>query len=1042
MTASLEQGEYRRDGQRDAALPVHSDLKNTWRMLVGSSAVLFAAVGGWGVGAYGADVDFNRDVRPLLSAKCFTCHGPDESSREADLRLDLAEGAQQDLGGYAAIVPGQPEHSELIARVATADGDLRMPPEGQEPLSPDEVKVLERWIAAGAEYQPHWAFVSPTRPAVPDVGDDPWPRGAIDAFLLERMHAAGLEPAPRARQSTLFRRVYLDLIGLPPTPEELEQLERESAAGSFDETYQRLVGRLLDSPRYGEHWARPWLDLARYADTNGYEKDRDRSVWPYRDWVVQALNADMPFDQFTVEQIAGDMLPGSTLSQRIATGFHRNTMLNEEGGIDPLEFRFYAMTDRVATTGVAWLGLTLGCAQCHSHKYDPISHREYYELMAFLDNADEPEIDVPSADLQAEAAAQRAKADRLVEELLRQWPVQGPGDETRASQLADLRQRFEAWLAKQRSQTAGWTWLQPIDAKSNSPLLSIEEDATVFASGDTTKRDVYQVGYRSTGARAASFRLEALPDERLPGHGPGMTYYEGTKGDFFLGELRVTIGGQPVALQRAEHSYARNQYGGDKRPVAAELAIDGDPQTGWSVYERSGERHIAVFTAAEPVLLAGDVTLTMEFGRHFASSLGKFRLSASDLDVAAALDLPEEVERLLAKPAGRLTVAEHTRLWEEFLLSQPEFQEQRQRVKELRRGPTLPTALVMRERPPHNHRQTRMRRRGEYLQPEAEVIPSTPAVLHPYAAELPRNRLGFARWLAAAENPLTPRVVANRHWAALFGRGIVETVDDFGTEGALPSHPELLDWLAVELIDNGWSLKWLHRTLVESAAYQQSSQVTSQAWERDPDNRWLARAARPRLPAETIRDATLHASGLLSLTMGGPSVYPPQPVGVTEVAYGKPKWPVSDGADRYRRSLYTFRKRTAPFAMYETFDAPSGESCTARRDVSNTPLQALTLLNDGMFVEAARALGAELAAHDGDDAQRVELAFRRVLSRLPAESEQQWILEFAARQRRQIDDGQLSTEWLGGEGEGAGARALWSTVSRVILSLDEAITRN
>lgn len=989
-------------------------------------------------------VNFNRDIRPILASKCFACHGPDEESREANLRLDSASFAYRKRDGQRAIAPGKPSRSLVVQRITSRDADEVMPPpKSGKSLTPREITLIKRWIAGGAKYTRHWAFVKPKRVPPPELPGSAHVPNGIDRFIRARLRRAGLSPAPAADATTLARRVSLDLIGLQPTPGELQTFLRNIRETSFESAYEKFVRRLLASPRYGERQARRWLDLARYADTNGYEKDRPRSVWAYRDWVIRALNRDMPFDRFTVEQIAGDMLPGATIEQKIATGFHRNTMLNEEGGIDPLEFRFYAMVDRVATTGTTWLGLSLGCAQCHSHKYDPISHHDYYGMMAFLNNADEPQLDLPDAQRAAEHRKNIARAGRLLAELPRHWPVPG-NDRAQRAQLVN--QRFAEWLKTERRKTARWRVLRPVRATSNLPLLTVQPDDSVFASGDSTKNDLFELSFQPRGGALRAVLLEALPDPRLPEHGPGMTYYEGTRGDFFLGEFQLFADGRPVAIASASHSYAKNRYG--RNPVSARLAIDGNPQTGWSVHGRQGERHTAVFLLKQPLKQVGTLTLKMRFGRHFSSSLGRFRISVSADGHAVARDLPAEVEQLLAIPESRLTAEQRRRLFEEFLLSAPELAKQAAAIRALRKRPDLPTALVFKERPANHPRPTYLHPRGEYLRRAEKVQASTPAVLHPFPRGVPRNRLGLARWLVSPENPLTARVVVNRQWAAFFGTGLVETVDDFGVQGEFPSHPQLLDWLAVEFMTPvksggmGWSLKSLQKRIVMSATYRQSSRINPAARSVDPENRLLSYAPRPRLEAEVIRDSILRAAGLLSSKMGGPGVRPPQPKGVTEVAYGSPKWVPSKGEDRYRRSIYTFMKRTAPFAMFRTFDAGSGESCVAQRDRSNTPLQALTLLNDVMLTEAAQALGRVLAGQGESDAERVRKAFLRVLSREPSAVEINHAVQFVDAQRRRLKSGDLNAARIAGGKRDAVEAAAWTTLARALFSLDETITRN
>ncbi len=971
-------------------------------------------------------VDFAREVRPILARNCLKCHGPDDAVRESGLRLDRRDDAVQPAdSGTAAIVPGRPDESELIRRIFAEDDAERMPPpDSNLSLSDDQKEVLRRWIAEGAEFTEHWAFVPPQPVRPPDVDQSEWVRTVIDRFVLARLEAEGLAPSARADRYALIRRATLDLTGLVPSPDEVDAFVNDPAP----DAYERLIDRLLASPHYGERWGRRWLDLARYADTNGYEKDRVRSIWPYRDWVIDALNADLPFDQFTIEQLAGDMLPEATLDQRIATGFHRNTMLNEEGGIDPLEFRFHAMTDRVATTGTAWLGLTIGCAQCHTHKYDPISHHEYYAFMAFLNNADEPELELPDAAADAQYERQLAEADRLLDELKNEMPATDP--------------RFVDWLRERRDESVRWAPLVPTEMSSNLPLLTLEDDATVFVSGDTTKLDVYEVTYKPGPGAITALRLEALPDDRLPAHGPGMTYYEGTKGDFFLGEFVVEADGGSVAIGSASESYGKNRFGSN--PVSAALCTDGNVQTGWSVDGRQGERHSAVFVFEEPLQDAGEITVRMTFGRHFASSLGRFRISATDDPRGGtARDLPARVEELLLSPEDELTPGELDELHTAYVLHAPELAERSQQIRELQRRPDLTTTLVMQERPAENPRPTSLHHRGEFLQPKEPVEPGVPECLPPLPADVPADRLGFAQWLVSPENPLTARVAVNRQWAAFFGRGLVATEQDFGIQGENPSHPELLDWLALELIRSEWSMKELHRLIVTSAVYQQSSNVTPELMKRDPENRLLARAPRLRLTAEMIRDSSLAASGLLSEKVGGPSVYPPQPASVTtEGTYGALPWTPSAGEDRYRRSLYTFSKRTTPFAMYATFDGPSGEACVAKRDVSNTPLQALTLLNDEMFVEAARAFGRELASQTGSVEERMTELFRQCMTRPPSEAELEELTAFYARQLARLQQGELDAVAIAGGGDAAESRAAWTVTARVLMNLDEAIHRN
>lgn len=978
--------------------------------------------------------DFTTEVRPILSRYCFKCHGPDDQTRKGELRLDVrAEALKPAESGGPAIIPGDVARSELVKRVFTDDTEEIMPPRSAKmEMTAAQKDILKRWIASGAEYKEHWAFLAPQRPPPQTSAKFP-SKNPIDGFLAARLEKEGLSISPEADPATIARRMYLDLIGLAPTPEELAAFQKDAATG-LEGAVERLADQLIASPHYGERWARKWLDLARYADTNGYEKDRERSIWPYRDWVINAINAGMPYDQFTIEQIAGDMLPDATQAQRIATGFHRNTMLNEEGGIDPLEFRFHAMTDRVATTGSVWLGLTLGCAQCHTHKYDPILHTEYFGVMAFLDNADEPELDLGAAEAPQKIKANAEKAEKIFEALPDKFPAANGKSPRESADAA-----FADWLKAERARGLAWTALKPSEAKSNLPLLTIRLDASILASGDISKSDTYELVLPNVPAGTTALRLEALPDDSLPARGPGLCYYEGPRGDFFMGEFQAESGGQPLKFSRASESYAKNNFGSQ---ASAKLATDGDPQTGWSCAGRMGEAHEAVFVLEKPLAATATVRIKMMFGRHYACSLGRFRISATNSADAIARALPEAIARLLTIPETQLTAEQRESLRRQFLLTASKADKEVQEIRRLLAAPRGTTTLVMRERPPENPRATFLRHRGEYMQPKERIAPLVPAFLNALPKDAPRHRLTFARWLVSRDNPLTARVLVNRQWAAFFGRGFVKTTEDFGFQSEAPSHPELLDWLAVEFMETGWSVKKLDRLIVTSRAYRQASRVLPGHLARDPENRLLAHFPRTRLDAEVIRDSALRASSLLSATIGGPSVRRAQADGVTEVAYGSPKWNADGAPNRFRRSLYTFAKRTAPFALYNTFDAPTGEACVARRDVSNTPLQALSVLNDVVFMEAARALGKLLAAHPGDTAARIDHAYVRMLARQPTSEERAMLTQFFEAQRARFTSGELNAGQFLGEPKDAGPEvAAWATVARTLLNLDETVSK-
>jgi hypothetical protein len=1024
-------------------------------LLVIAAAALPAA-------ATAAGPDFNRDIRPILSNRCFKCHGPDEANQEAGLRLDHREAAIQELdSGERAIVPGHADASELVARIMSDDPDLVMPPPHTKvSLSADEKRMLAAWVEAGAEYAPHWAFLPPVKPEPPAVRDEGRVKNPIDRFVLARLEAEGLAAAQPADSATLCRRVHLDLVGLPPSPDELAAF----LADESPDAYEQLVDRLLASPRYGERWARKWLDLARYADTNGYEKDRPRTIWPYRDWVIRSLNDDLPFDQFTIRQIAGDMLPEPGVDDLVATGFHRNTMLNEEGGIDPLEFRYLAIVDRVGTTGTTWLGLTTACAQCHTHKYDPLTHTDYFSLFALLNNADEPEWIIPSEERSQRLATTMAKVESLWKELPGHWPAPGPaanqlaGSSEPGGEAADagrravsLAERFDAWSRAESARAVNWQVVRPDALESSMPHLVVLDDGSVLASGDQTKSDVYTISLPRVGEPVKAIRLEVLPHESLPDWGPGLCAYEGPRGDFFLSEFEVRV---PPKAARIEVAKASESCGGTaahgKGVSGAAAATDGVMSSGWSTTGRQGRAEAAVFELAQPIAAGDPIVVTLRFERHFACPLGRFRLSVTDTAGAEARGHSAEVEAALTKAPQSRSSEEREALLRRFLSTAPEVSD---RVKEIERlEATLRgglSTLVMQERPKDNPRPTHRHHRGEFTQPEEKVSPAVPAFLPQLPADAPADRLALAKWLVSPTNPLTARVTVNRQWQAFFGRGIVATVEDFGYQGDLPSHPELLDWLAVSFREPtesgglGWSLKQLHRLIVTSNTYRQDSTVTPPLAARNPQNLLLARGPRVRLEAEVIRDSMLKAAGLLSPKMDGPGVRPPQPEGVTEVAYGAPTWQPSQGEDRHRRGIYTFQKRTAPFAFTTTFDGPSGEACIARREVSNSPLQALTLLNDPMFVEIAQALGRLAATAGPDDAARFDLLARRLFSRSLEADEAALFADYLAEQRRRLAAGELDAAALAGGEPDADIqeRAAWTLVARAAMNLDETIVK-
>jgi hypothetical protein len=940
--------------------------------------------------------------------------------------------------------------------------DRMPPPESNKHLTDDQRDLLKRWISEGAQYEAHWAFVPPKQSAPPPLKQSDWPRNDIDRFVLAEMERNGLQPSGPADRYQLVRRVYLDLIGLPPTPEEADRFVYDNRP----DAYERLVDNLLASPHYGERWARRWLDLARYSDTNGYEKDRPRAMWPYRDWVINALNDDMPFDQFTIEQLAGDMLPNATQSQRIATGFHRNTMVNEEGGVDPQEFRFNSVVDRVGTTGAVWLGLTVGCAQCHTHKYDPITHQDYYRLFAFFNNADEIEEHVITPELSAQRNPIEKQIAELIASLPGQFPVatkrpEGPSQNSAdPDHMAALELAYTAWQKKSKAELEEWQHLPPTRLKSNLATMKVLPDDSVLASGDVTKNDIYDLEFDAGDRTITALRIEALLDDSLPAGGPGRQSIEvpnaSSEGDFFLSELTAAVvdgtdaSDRTVATLDFDTAAATFTTPG----LSPESAFDKRSDTGWRVLGRVGEPHAAVFHLKDPVQIVANQRLhvRLQHESFYPAGLGRFRISVSSAKGAPPIALyPDDITRTIRLPKSQRSVEAEASLREYFLLHAPELKDQQAKIAELRKQLPRPlNALVMQERSVER-RVTHRHHRGEYLKSEEAVQPGIPEFLPALPRDVAMNRLEFARWLASGSNPLVARVFVNRQWQAFFGRGIVRTLEDFGVQGEYPTHPELLDYLALEFVRQKWSMKHLHKLIVMSATYQQSDAVTPEHLKRDPENKLLARAPRFRLEAELVRDVVLRASGLLCLKTGGPSVFPDQPAGITESAYGPLTWKLSSGEDRFRRGLYTFNKRTAPFAVFGLFDGPSGEVCVPRRTYSNTPLQALAILNDTMMMSAARGLACSAVKTDPQDMRGIaERMFRSCVTRPAKEHEIEWICDFQKSQQASLAKAASDVEHLIPAEDKTSqfpaevdktAMASWVVTARALLNLDETVTR-
>jgi hypothetical protein len=989
-------------------------------------------------------LEYLRDVRPILARNCFACHGADEAHRKTGLRLDTSEGATAELDdGNRAIVPGDLEASELIFRITETDDTVRMPPPKTGGALPaEDVEILKRWVEQGAGYAEHWAFVAPQRHAWPAAARLGWARNEIDAWIQAGHESAGLEPSDEADRYALLRRLSLDLRGLPPEPEEVERFADDGRPDAFE----RQVDQYLADPAYGERWARMWLDLARYADSAGFGSDPLRpNMWRYRDWVIEALNKNQPYDEFVTDQLAGDLTPDATLDQRIATAFHRNTMTNTEGGTDDEEFRVAAIKDRVDTTGQVFLGLTLGCAKCHNHKYDPISQREYYQFYDFFnqtadnDQPDErPTVPAPTPEQAAENA--RIDAETAV--------VRAKMDET-ASTLAAAQGE---WEASMRGAVAWVPLAATIMTATEGTQLEGSADGSIRAIGGRPGNDTYRIEAVVPSGNITGLRLEVLPEPLLVRGGPGRA----GDGNFVLSQVRVeardTAEGswRSVALSRAVADFTQGGF-------AAQSVIwpTLDPGSGWAIAPKMGSAHELVVIAAEPTGGDGPTRLVVELDHRYKEAgytLGRFRLSATrHSQPARNLEASSEVLAAIDTPDNSRASDQRKRIAEYFRSVAPELKPFRDEIARLETSrPAVPALPVMSELPADKHRVTRLMHKGNHLDPGGEVHAGVLTKFHALPSDATRDRRALARWIMDPANPLTARVAANRMWAQFFGVGIVETEEDFGSQGELPSHPGLLDALALRFQGDGWDMKVLARLIVTSTTYRQTPRVSPETLAKDPRNRLLARAPRVRLEAELIRDQAMALSGLLARKIGGPSVYPPQPDGLWQAAFnGQRTWATSTGYDRYRRGLYTFWRRTIPYPSMATFDAPSREICAIKRTRTNSPLQAFVTLNDVVYIEAAQALARRIVREGGDSVEsRMRYALLLSLGR-PAEDEQVKVLldlfeaersEFASN----LDAAKaLATDPLGPLPEGADAAELaaWTSVANVLLNLDGVLTK-
>ncbi|MGI9472078.1 MAG: DUF1553 domain-containing protein [Rubripirellula sp.] len=1111
-------------------------------------------------------VDFNRDIRPLISNNCLICHGPDEEERAAGLRLDTQVGSREDLGGYAAIVPGDASASELVARLITDDEDLRMPPEGKgRRLNESEVELVRRWIDQGGDYARHWSYEIPNRPALPSISQTSWPRNAIDHFILSHLEAKGMQPSPEADRWTLARRVSLDLTGLPPTWEDAQAFVDDTSINA----YEQFVDRLLQKETFGERWARVWLDLARYADSAGYADDPPRTIWSYRDYVIRSLNENKRFDQFTIEQIAGDLLEQPTEEQLVATAFHRNTLTNNEGGTNDEEFRNVAIVDRVNTTMAVWMGTTMACAQCHTHKYDPITQDEYFQFFAFFNNTQDtdkkderPFVEIWSTEQESQKTKLRETIEQLQEKLARSTP--------------ELLEAQRNWLAGMRVEP-NWTTLEPKSVNARTRQLRQGEDGWVTADDEKPDKDHYTLQYSIADMELTGLRIE-VPAEQTenfvlskvkatwkPNGSEALdaryvrVELPGDKRMIHLAELQVFSAGENVARDgipsqsstdfggKSEYLVDGNSDGDFTRKSVTHTAVEKDPwveidlkstqpidrvtlwnrtdggdgilerlkgyrvsllnearevvwtrepktvprpmteisvggsseisfaaaianheqsgfpatsvlrhpanaKEGWAIAPQQGKPHeLTLLLANAKKLVDGVLTIRIDqISEHKQHLLDRFRVAmTSDEDAAEWARLPRAIAKLIRRSEDELTNAETKQIAVYYRSVAPLLKTQRDKLAKskqtLNAMKAATTVPVMRQVASKDRRETHVQVRGNYQSKGVKVEEGTPAAFHPLPAAAKRDRLALAQWLIDDDNPLTARVIANRHWEELFGVGIVQTSEEFGSQGELPTHPALLDWLAVELRDGGWDLKSLVRQLVTSATYRQSSYLSDELQQSDPFNRFYARGPRFRISAEMVRDQALFVSGLLSDKMYGPPVKPPQPALGLKAAFGSATdWKTSGGADRYRRGLYTTWRRSSPYPSMAQFDAPNREVCTIRRIRTNTPLQALVTLNDPVYVEAAQSLARAMIDAGESPRERIGFGFRKSLIREPTEGEVTRLKELvevvSERFATQPEEAQkMAAEPLGKLPVDSNAveYAAWTVVGNVILNLDE-----
>ena len=996
------------------------------------------------------EIDFRRDVQPIFKSRCYECHG--EDAREGGVRLSNRRDAfLQGDSEQRIISPGNPAQSYLLERVQTDDEDLKMPPDG-EPLTAAQIDLIRQWIQAGADWpegeeQAHWAYQAPRRPPLPQINSRFGPKHPIDYFIINRLAERDLAPSPPADPARLFRRLSFDLIGLPPTIEQVDRFLKDPSHTA----YEKAVDQLLASEHFGEKWARHWLDLARYADSNGYQADQLRESWAYRDWVIDALNQDLPFDQFTIEQLAGDLLPNSTVDQKIATGFHRTVTCNVEAGVHPEENRVNQVVDRVNTTGTVWLGTSLECAQCHNHKYDPFTQQEYYRIFSFFNNTPlevkqtagvtydfvGPKMSLP---LPSDV---RDRYEALAQEQTK-WKtkVQKIRQESKSRQ-----QKWEERLLAQLEHPPRWIPLEVTQVETTGGEdHEILADQSVLISGSLPGTTTYTARLTSPLSEIHSIKLEALTHPSLPGKGPGRA--DAVRTNFVMNDFSLyQITEQRE--QKIELVQARADFSQANWDVSG--LIDDDPKSGWAIAPQFHKDHWASMRLATPISSEQPIHLKVVMDQLWGRGrvLGRFRLLVLEGDPEVA-NLPPEVLAILKKTNRKK--ADQKKLDDHYESFNDELTQAADRLKRLERqlnSLAPPSTLVMVEM--SQPRETRVMKRGNYLNLGGHVEPGVPEILHDWNPQWPANRLGFAQWLVSRDNPLVARVTVNRLWAELMGQGIVKSIEDLGTQSEPPTHPELLDWLAVEFMDSSWSLKQVIKQIVMSETYRQSARTTSEHLEKDPENRFYARGPRLRMSAEMIRDNALIISGLFSSKMGGPPIMPYQPGGIwRSVGRNAPKWKEDQGENRYRRGIYVIWRRAAPYPSFVNFDAPDRSSCVVNRSRTNTPLQALTLLNDPAYTELALAFADQILQECPQESvsEKLSYAMKKSLAREPHSAEvtllQNLYQEQAAHYRSRPELARALVSSIPGYKPATSDRvelAAWFAIANTILNLDETITK-